>query len=121
MVSAIGTGLGVSSIAISKKAGVPAMDASLNEGKSQGLDRAMQRKASLGETAKPGETSATSKDQHVGPARQIALDKALGRGGFSEQAMMMHFQSLNPNQAPGPKPASALHAESKYLEARAAF
>lgn len=120
-ISAIGSNFGVNSIAVSKKAGVPAMDASLNEGKTQGLDRAMQRKAALSETGKTVATSSPTKDQHVGPARQVALDKALGRGGYSEQAMMMHFQSLSPNHAPGPKSASAIRAENNYLQARAAI
>ena len=120
MISAVGFNTAMNSIAMSKKAGVSNMDASLNEGKSQGMYRAVQRKEALNIAAQPWDAKTSNDNQHVGPARQVALDKALGRGGYSEQALMM-ILALSPNTAPGPKSASAVRAEAAYLQARAAI
>ena len=114
MISAIGSNFGISNLDASYKAGVPAMDASLNEGKTQGMDRAIQRERAL----KAAATASTDKAQSPGPALAAARDKALGRGSYSEQSMMAQFLVLASSHAPGPKSITSLMAEDNYRAAR---
>ncbi|WP_375699245.1 hypothetical protein [Pseudophaeobacter sp. TrK17] len=117
MISAIGSNLNVSNLAASYKAGVPEMDASLNEGKTQGMDRAIQRETAL-KAAENAQQSETGTPQSAGPALEAARNKALGRVSYSEQAMLAQFLALTSNHAPGPKPVSSLMAEDSYRAAR---
>ncbi|MCD9148380.1 hypothetical protein [Pseudophaeobacter flagellatus] len=120
MISAVGSGFHVNSVAASYKAGVPAVDASLNEGKSQGWNRAIQHQTALtgGVSPASGKPTAHSPNQSQGPALDVARDQALGRGRYSEQALMTHFLVQASNYAPGPKPTSSLIAERAYRDAR---
>lgn len=110
MISAIGSNFGISSIAASYKAGVPAMDASLNEGKTQGMDRAVQRERALNDT--------TNGVQATGPAFEAAKDQALGHGNYSAQSLAAQFLVMASSHAPGPKSISNLMAEDNYRAAR---
>ncbi|WP_122072849.1 hypothetical protein [Pseudophaeobacter sp. EL27] len=120
MISGIGLNFGTSNITSSLKAGVPAMDASLNEGKTEGKDRAIQRSTAL-EAADTRVQTKTGGNELGGPAREAARNRALGREGFSEQALIARFLEQNSDHAPGPKLVSALVAENQYLQARAAI
>ena len=123
MISAVHSGFHINSVAVSYKAGVPAMDASLNEGKSQGWNRAIQRQTALsgGVSAVSGKPAAHSTNRSPGPALDAARDQALGRGRYSEQALMAHFLVQASSYAPGPKPTSSLIAERAYRDARSAI
>ena len=117
MISAIGSNIGISSIAASYKAGIPAMDASLNEGKTQGMDRAVQREKAL--TATVDNAPVRVGDiQAAGPAREAAKDRALGRGDHSAQSLAAQFLVMASSHAPGPKSISNLMAEDNYRAAR---
>ncbi|MEP1330965.1 hypothetical protein [Pseudophaeobacter sp.] len=113
MMTTTAVGYSANSINLSLKAGVPAADASLNEGKTQGRDRALQRELYL-----KGAQTIAGQSQHVGPAQQTLRQTAMGTGVYSSQALQSHFLDLNSGHAPGPKPASTLIAERSYLEMR---
>jgi hypothetical protein len=115
MISAIGSNFGINSITSSMKAGVPAMDASLNEGKTQGLDRAMQRDTALQASDVTVQTKIGG-DQPTGPAREAARAQALGQG--TAQSLAAQFLVMASAHAPGPKSMSALLAEDSYRAAR---
>ncbi|MEP2715333.1 hypothetical protein [Pseudophaeobacter sp.] len=120
MMSAMGPGFGVTSISVSLKAGVPAVDASLNEGKSQGLDRALQRQKALSgvKNSAPPLSNISQMNQAMGPAQAAARDAALWLGIYSEQALVSQYLVLASGHAPGPKPASVLTAENNYRATR---
>lgn len=107
-----------SSIMVSAKAGVPASDASLNEGKSQGRDRALQRAVALAGDIPPVERRAQIDQTRVNPIQQARTLAAMGPGCYSAEALHAHFLDANSGYAPGPKPASVMIAETKYLVSR---
>lgn len=117
MISAIGSNFGISNITSSLKAGVPAMDASLNEGKTEGMYRAVQRNTAL-EAAEMSVAAKVGDSQPVGPAREAARDQALGRGSYGEGSLAAQFLVMASAHAPGPKPVSSLLAEDSYRAAR---
>ncbi len=117
MISATGTSPAQSALAYSHKAGVSAIDASLNEGKTQGMDRAVQRERAL-KLAEADAKPAVSNTQPQGLALEAARDRALGRGVYSEQSLIAQFLVLASSHAPGPKPVSSLMAEENFRAAR---
>ena len=117
MISAAGISTAHSTLACSYKAGVSAMDASLNEGKSQGMDRAVQRERAL-KQAEAVVASSLADTQSLGPALEAARDKALGRGIYGEQSLIAQFLVLASSHAPGPKSVSSMMAEENFRAAR---
>lgn len=113
-------GLGHNSIMVSAKAGVTAMDASLNEGKSQGLNRALQRQEAL---TTPPDAIARAEAAHlqiVPQSSAISQTTISGNGIYSPEILYRHILDANSGHAPGPKPAHTLLAEAQYLAARKA-
>lgn len=91
----------------------------MNEGKSQGMDRALQRQAALerGQESQEKTQVEAVGPAAPGPALEQAREQALGRGSYSEHALAAHFLILASNHAPGPKPISSLMAEDNYRAA----
>ncbi|MFC4216989.1 hypothetical protein ACFP4H_22215 [Pseudophaeobacter arcticus] len=117
MISGIGSNFNISNLEASYKAGVPEMDASLNEGKTQGMDRAIQRERAL-RAAREASIFNLRAPQSAGPALKAARDKALGRGSYSADSLMAQFLAQASSHAPGPKSVSSLIAEDSYRAAR---
>jgi hypothetical protein len=116
MISAMSSGFNTNSLLASFKAGVPETDASLQEGKSQGMNRAIQRQVALSAESTPV-VAEVPKVEYVGPAQEMARNQALRRGTYSEQAIAAQLLDQNSDFAPGPKPTNALLAELNYLKA----
>lgn len=112
------SGFGQNSIMVSAKAGVCATDASLNEGKSQGQHRAVQREIALSAGADSSSPTQTETKTAVQPADAIGHISTTAPRHYSSEALYSHILDANSGHAPGPKPAHALLAEAQYLAAR---
>jgi hypothetical protein len=116
MISAMSSGFNANSLFLSSKAGVPETDASTNEGKTQGMSRAIQRQVALSAETTPV-VEELPKVDCVGPAQEMARNQALQRGNYCEQAIAAKLLDQNSDFAPGPKPTNRLIAELNYLKA----
>lgn len=91
----------------------PAVDAPLSIGMAQGMARAIVREQLLS-----GERPAALEPEFVGPARAANQIAALTVTRGSGLDMNRFYQDLMSGCHAGPKPASALAAEARFLEAR---
>ncbi|WP_044008427.1 hypothetical protein [Leisingera methylohalidivorans] len=98
------------------EAGGQQVDAPLVDGSTQGLARSITREQVLN-----GERPAALTPQHIGPARAAARTAALGLNQLNGFDMAAYYQDLASGFQAGPKTASAMAAEARYLEARKAF
>lgn len=101
--------------AIAEAGGQP-VDAPLVNGSSQGLARSLAREEALS-----GERPQALTPQYVGPARAAARAQALNLHQLNGIDMAAFYQDLANGCQAGPKPASAMAAEVRYLEARKAI
>ncbi len=116
MISALSFGFNANSLFLSSKAGVPETDAGANEGKTQGMSRAIQRQVALSPETAPV-VADLPKVEYVGPAQERARHQALQRGSYCEQAIAAQLLDQNSDFAPGPTPTNRLIAVLNYLQA----
>lgn len=89
------------------------VDATRTSGATQGLARNVAREEALS-----AERPQALTPQHVGPAREAARSEALGLKQLNGFDLGAYYQDLMSGMQAGPKTASALAAETRYLEAR---
>lgn len=90
-----------------KNPAIPAVSADLIQARSAARDEVLG-----------GERPQALTPQYVSPAREAARSAALGEQKLLSQTLETYYRDLASGLQAGPKPASAMAAENRYLESR---